>query len=82
MGNVAEDLSIRIMDMSQTDPNSVSIADQASVNVSLLTRRNRRLADLNDPHRYLEISRFLQMSSMSPHWGRPIGPDSAGVTAR
>ena len=82
MKTPAGDLSGRLMDMLHTDPSSAPIGDQVLANVPLLTRRNRRLTELNDPKRHLEIPRYLPISSMSPYWRRPTCPDSAGVTTQ
>ena len=77
-----DDLSERIMGPSQAKPNSASMADRVLADVSPLTHRNRQLTWSNDPQRYLEIFRFLLTSSIFPDWGRPMGPDSGGITSR
>ena len=66
----------------RTDPDSASIAEQVCANVSRLSSRARQSSDLNDLQRYPRIFRYPPSPPVPPHWGRPTGPDIAGVANR
>ena len=86
-----EHLPDRILDITHTHPDPALISDQRIANeVSeqvlatgpRVTGRTRRCPELNGPQEYLRISRFLLTTGFVPHWIRPTGPDTAGVTTR
>ena len=69
------------MDTLQTDPDSASTADQVLANVAMMPTRASQRAELHGPQRHLKTC-YLPTSAIFPHWGSPIGPDSAGITTQ
>ena len=72
----------RILDLLSTQPDSATIARQVLATVSQLPGRPRQSSELGDPQRYSKIFRYLLTTPIFPTWGRPTGPDNAGVTTR
>ena len=82
MGTRLANFSRGISDAFRADHDSASKAEQVLANVALLPNRARERSEFNDPRQYLKIFRCLLTSRIPPHWGRPTGPDSAGLTPR
>ena len=66
----------------RTDPDSATIADSGLAHVTMLPNRARHRPEFSVPQRYLKLSQYLLVSPASLRWGRPIDPDSAGITTR
>ena len=76
-GRIAQ-LPRRIVNLSNDQPDAASVSEPVFASASQQTRRSRESAELKDPQRFLNISRYLLMAAFFPIPAIPPGLIVAG----